>query len=393
MKKTKLKMLRSLFVIVLILYGITYNTKVQAKTVTDDMSAEITTCITHKIEKKTKSVVVDDFKNIQDVTTYYSDSLNIDSNDMNNISIGHPFIIYSLTDSNQSEIYYYPIINDRNKEVVVTVEVLRNADIWTYNIGTEYVEYLNRINYCDNEYIFYSYEDVVYYDNGNQSISLYGNGIDIEEVKNFQQLDFSKKIEAISNRISTFELKMDSQSQSYNSFELKAGYTPIMKGNTCHLYNPVGQGPYNLCWAASVATIVNYRNGTNLTAMNVANAEGVGYNSGGLLTNVVNSLHRYGLTDYSAVSRTLTWTQIYENIMNLSKPFYMACYYDFTQMGHAVICLGCKEYPSYQYIIIWNPGKENGAGGSTILKYYQNATTLSYDNKTWVWYDTVSSYN
>ncbi len=392
MKKRKLKTL--FLVIVVMLSGITLN-NVSAKTISEKMSAEVTTYITDKIEAKTKQVVVEDFGDIQNASMDYSNSLGIDKNDMTNISIGNPFIIYSLSDSNQSEIYYYPIIDNRDNKVVITVDVLKMADTWTYSIGTEYVEYLNKINYTNSEYIFYSYDDYIYSDDGNKSTVLYGDGNETgkEKVKAFQQLDCSKKVEAISHRISTFEQKKNNDLQPNNAFERRMTYTPTMTGNTCQLYNPVGQGNYGLCWAASVATIVNYRKGTNLTAMNVADAEGVGYNEGGTLTNATNCLHRYGLTDYSAVNRTLTWSQLYDNIMKYSKPFYMACYYDFTQSGHAVICLGCKEYSPNQYMIIWNPGNDNGNGGATMLKYYPNATAFAYANKTWVWYDTVSSYN
>ena len=394
MKKRKLKTLCLFLVIVVMLSGITLN-NVSAKAISEKMSAEVTTYITDKIEAKTKQVVVDDFGDIQNVSMDYSNSLGIDKNDMKNISIGNPFIIYSLSDSNQSEIYYYPIIDNRDNKVVITVDVMKMTDSWTYSIGTEYVEYLNKINYTNSEYIFYSYGDYIYSDDGNKSIVLYGNGNETgkEKVKAFQQLDCSKKIEAISNRISTFEQKKNNDLQPNNAFERRMTYTPTMTGNTCQLYNPVGQGNYGLCWAASVATIVNYRKGTNLTATNVADAEGVGYDEGGTLTNATNCLHRYGLTDYSAVNRTLSWSQLYDNIMKFNKPFYMACYYDSTESGHAVVCFGCNEISSNQYIVIWNPGNNNGNGGSTMLKYYPNATAFAYANKTWVWYDTVSSYN
>ena len=193
MKKRKLKTLCLFLVIVVMFSGITLN-NVSAKAISEKMSAEVTTYITDKIEAKTKQVVVDDFGDIQNVSMDYSNSLGIDKNDMKNISIGNPFIIYSLSDSNQSEIYYYPIIDNRDNKVVITVDVMKMTDSWTYSIGTEYVEYLNKINYTNSEYIFYSYGDYIYSDDGNKSTVLYGNGNETgkEKVKAFQQLEYQR---------------------------------------------------------------------------------------------------------------------------------------------------------------------------------------------------------
>lgn len=272
---------------------------------------------------------------------------------------------------------------------------MKNAvtDGWTYNIGTEYVCSLNKIGYNNKDYIFYNYNGDVYYDNGVQSLPFSDKKISEKVVENFKQLSYSKKIKTISDRISFFATKENIKLPSKKNTNFKMGYTPTMTGTTCQLYNPVGQGNYNLCWAASVATIVNYRKGTNLSAMNVADAEGVEYNAGGSLENTKNCLHRYGLTDYSIVYSTLNWSQVNENILKRQKPFYMSLSYDFNKMGHAVICLGCNESAVYQFICIWNPGENNGKGAAKIIKYYPAAMVLSYAGKNWVWYYTVSSYN
>lgn len=393
MKITKTKLLRTLFVIALIMYGITFNEEVNARTITEDEKNQICTEITRKIENKSKSVIENDFSNIKKITTYYSEEVGINSEELKNIAVGKPFMIYSLSDSKQSELYYYPAINNKENKVVAMIEVYKSENKWTYSIGTEYVEYLNEINYSENQdrYIFYSSEGKIYADDGSDFVNKYE--IISEEAEEFKKLELSKKVKMISDRIDNPEYEIKTQSQFYDAYKLRMGYTPTMTGTTCQLYNPVGQGNYGLCWAACVATIANYRNGTNLTAMNVADAANIGYNDGGSLTDVTNSLHRYGLTDYRENIRTLTWDEIYDCIMNKSKPFYMSCYYDFSQSGHAVLCLGCKEISSNKYIVIWNPGLKSGAGGSTILKYYKNATTFSYGNETYVWYYSASICN
>ena len=103
MKRTKTKLLRTLFVIALIMYGITFNEEVNARTITEDETNQICTEITQKIENKSKSVIENDFSNIKKITTYYSEEVGINSEELKNIAVGKPFMIYSLSDSKQLE--------------------------------------------------------------------------------------------------------------------------------------------------------------------------------------------------------------------------------------------------------------------------------------------------
>ena len=103
MKRTKTKLLGTLFVIALIMYGITFNEEVNARTIIEDETNQICTEITQKIENKSKSVIENDFSNIKKITTYYSEEVGINSEELKNIAVGKPFMIYSLSDSKQLE--------------------------------------------------------------------------------------------------------------------------------------------------------------------------------------------------------------------------------------------------------------------------------------------------
>lgn len=103
MKRTKTKLLRTLFVTALIMYGITFNEEVNARTITEDETNQICTEITQKIENKSKSVIENDFSNIKKITTYYSEEVGINSEELKNIAVGKPFMIYSLSDSKELE--------------------------------------------------------------------------------------------------------------------------------------------------------------------------------------------------------------------------------------------------------------------------------------------------
>lgn len=76
MKRTKTKLLTTLFVIALIMYGITFNEEVNARTITEDETNQICTEITQKIENKSKSVIENDVKFYNEELNYYRKKLN-----------------------------------------------------------------------------------------------------------------------------------------------------------------------------------------------------------------------------------------------------------------------------------------------------------------------------
>lgn len=187
--------------------------------------------------------------------------------------------------------------------------------------------------------------------------------------------------------------KFNSRTDELANIKLNApdGYTPTMTGVTCQLYNPQGQGHFGLCWAASVATIVNYRIGSTLDAQTVADEENVSYNAPGTLENVVNSLHRFTLTKYTSAKYQITWSQIQKNIIDNQRPIYVSA--KSSVGGHGVVCFGCKELNSIRYLNIWNPGDNDGKGKASIIRYSASGTSFTFANYTWVWTYTVSRYN
>lgn len=62
------------------------------------------------------------------------------------------------------------------------------------------------------------------------------------------------------------------------------------------LYNKKGQGNYGLCWAASIATICNSFNGSDITAKHVANKMHIGYNESKGVYNSQQAMKAYGVS-------------------------------------------------------------------------------------------------
>lgn len=177
----------------------------------------------------------------------------------------------------------------------------------------------------------------------------------------------NKKIDYI---IKGINIKNDTNSGTI-SCEIadKATYTPEFLNTAsnvvvCGLFNQQGQGKYGLCWAASVATIVNYRNGTAYTAKNVADRMGIEYNTGGTLENASLALNLYGVM-YKAIYNQISWTLVKKNI-DQKRPIYVAA--TSSGNGHAVACFGYKVNNQKKYVYFWNPGTQ-----STSIVLYKTA--------------------
>lgn len=193
-------------------------------------------------------------------------------------------------------------------------------------------------------------------------------------------MNMNKKIDYI---IKGINIKNDTNSGTI-SCEIadKATYTPEFLNTAsnvvvCGLFNQQGQGKYGLCWAASVATIVNYRNGTAYTAKNVADRMGIEYNTGGTLENASLALNLYGVM-YKAIYNQISWTLVKKNI-DQKRHIYVAA--TSSRNGHAVACFGYKVNNQKKYVYFWNPGTQS----TSIVLYKTAGTTFSYNNSVWTW--------
>ncbi len=146
-----------------------------------------------------------------------------------------------------------------------------------------------------------------------------------------------------------------------------------------------------LCWAASVATIVNYMQGTNVTAMQVSDKMGIPYGDGTNIDGEQKALALYGINFPNKSNNTLKYNRIFTNISN-KKPLIMSCSTADNQYGHAVTLVGCRNYKSNEYITIWDPAINNQKGGSKIIRFYEDNVTFQSGSTSFIWQRTVSYY-
>lgn len=78
---------------------------------------------------------------------------------------------------------------------------------------------------------------------------------------------------------------------------------------------------HGMCWAASVASIVNYKLGENITAADVCNLMNIGYDTGANGNTASLALNIYGVSSY-AVGSPISFQQVTSYINN-NKPVYM----------------------------------------------------------------------
>lgn len=148
----------------------------------------------------------------------------------------------------------------------------------------------------------------------------------------------------------------------------------------------MSQGNYGLCWAASVATTVRYLNYSkyaSLTAKQVANKMGIGYNDGGSISDIKNALKKYGQT-YLTSSSQLTFGKVQTNIV-AQYPVIMVCYDSGNTVGHAVTCIGYTTYGGIKQVTFWNSGNKK----VTTVEYKTLGTKFSYAGYSFIWKKSV----
>lgn len=193
----------------------------------------------------------------------YDEKLNINESELESYTLGNPFIIYNLDEEQQQkEIYYFPIF-DSNKQVVLVFSVIGTNIGWTHCISQEMVDALNGMNYPkSSNYIIYKSGDNLVAES-EKNLHVMSGRVD-SNINKFSSIGFEEKKEIVSEVEDNFvKTDVTSPTAEFNGL-IKDKYSPSLSVATnasaiCSLYNNKGQSSYGACWAASVATITNYR--------------------------------------------------------------------------------------------------------------------------------------
>lgn len=329
------------------------------------------------------------FKIILEMVSQDSDKLNVSSDSLENAVLGEPFMIYDLDGDLHYEEVYFPVLDEKSGDVILTITLYGTTYGWQYKVGTDMVKELNLLEYDpEKPYVFYEEND-----------EITGQGLS-------QKVDFSD--DTIESGLSTTDF-VDSAEEALNHYEtpkkvdIEANQEAdplIPLGSTASvselgyryliLQNARGQGLTNWCWAATVATIANYRLDKKLTARQVANAMGKNELQGATLYESQSALIKYGLIFFRRESYA-PFDMVKLNIQNHS-PMFMGgtCY----SQGHAVTIYGYKEVVGGQSLMIWDSASSNNTGNSYMVQYNGAGTVFSSEpgSMVFTWNATLLDY-
>ncbi len=314
----------------------------------------------------------------------------LSSNKLENYSLGKPFVICAL-DGIQEEIYYFPIC--LGDEIVLVVSVIGTDQGYTLSASDELVGLLTENKYLKSELLlFYKSNDSIKVKTNIhtqvadqiQTSNINYNNI----VQNFENASWDICVQQISDKIDQMKvINLKSRiAKALDDSSAKEAYSPSFstdnlvgqKGSRiCALYNPQGQGALPICWAASVATIVNYRLGTNYSAVNVCDRMGLSY-SGQNINVKQEALAKYGISYQKTISQ-LNLGVVRANIDN-KYPIAMSCSND-NNSWHATTLYGYTIATNNNYIVVHNSGTQS----SMTIRYIASGTTFSYNNSTYTW--------
>lgn len=329
--------------------------------------------------------------------SHYRELLKATSSKMNEerIKVCSPFFIYDPIQNNNNEVYYFPI--EYNGRIVTVISLINTTAGWSISSSTEMVDGLNSMNY-------HKVKEKIFYEGFNEIIlETKDDVVSIERISNvkensrksrykFANQSFNdKKKEILKGLADTSPVDVKSiQVNAKPSSACVGAYTPTFSSNTstqkiCQLYNARGLQGYPICWAAAVATAVNYRKGTNYSATDICDSIGCEYEAQDIAT--IDSALDYYNMNYSIAYNQLSWSTIKKNIGNKYPVIVVALTSSLN--GHAIDVYGYRTISTSDYVIMWNPGTES----SQTIYYNPTGTTFTYNNKVWTWTWSVSMYN
>lgn len=271
-------------------------------------------------------------------------------------------------EGNTDEIYRFPIVE--GDKVVFLVTISNTDKGYTISGSTEYVDIINKSNNLEDKGLFFFRNGLL-------------QSVDIDEP------NYVLKVDETVNYIENFE-KTDTDLVVDREIKDEA-YTPTIYRNSdgtsvsCNLYNPVYQGSLPICWAASAATVANYRLGSNFSGENMCNAANKGL-VGGSISDTQRALDYVGIK-YNAIYEKIDLPNIKININN-KYPFIMSM--KASDSGHQVTCYGYRKTSNGNHnLILWN----SGTNKCETVKFKPSGTVLPYNNQNYVWKYTISKYN
>lgn len=312
----------------------------------------------------------DEWEDIQQVLVSCEKEFGIVKQEVENLALANPFVIYDVESDTQEKCIYFPLVNRNSKKIVAVVALVKTTIAgWQYTISRDWAERLNELDYLGKEYLFYQVEGNITAEREEAKFILNGKGINDD----FDDRSYREKEQEIKEKMRKWE-KLDVKECLNQDEKTEYGYSPstsvMTDGVYCKLKNAKGQGASSLCWAASAITVVNYRKGTDYSAKEAAKKMGLSGEQG--ITNINKTIRKYDL-DYLVMHRKPDFTLI-KSSAKRKWPMVIGGRSK-SDLGHAVTVYGYRENSGKCYVMIWNPDRS----GSTSIATY-NASGLVFNS-------------
>ncbi len=152
------------------------------------------------------------------------------------------------------------------------------------------------------------------------------------------------------------------------------------------------QGNYNDCWAASVASILQYKKGTNKTALQVCDDNNIGYNAGASPDQIHQALSNYNITNSILGGFIYSISDIY-NVLSAGQIPLALCNTT-SGAGHAIVIRGYNSSTQGAYLSVMDP---NYSSYCMLFTAVVPGTTtyswsFSYGTLTFYWVNTCLAY-
>ncbi len=258
-------------------------------------------------------------------------------------------------------IYYYLVYGDDRIVGVITAHQDENGNIVT-GLVTGYVDVLNaELVDSDEKYIFVSTGSALYLVKGKDNAYMLEHLDEYEEISDMQNIgygDFNSK--EIGNAINAIDV----------------ANIPVAQASSIDLNVPIVRQYSNpICWAASMASILNYVNGTSYTAVNVANATGKGLN--GASYNEVKSY--YTGTYKMSVTGTgaMTSSKVFE-CLNNGQPI-QVFHLPSSGVGHSLVLTGAFQISSDVFYVYMDPNYSSYRSIEVVAAAKSDGTKMGID--------------
>ena len=315
--------------------------------------------------ENTATEIVENFGNLLVGVIERSEQYGIENSDFSNFGLLQPISIVDLSDdatvTTSGNVVHLPVVNNGGN-IVLVFDVTTTESGVICTLGTDFALLLDTVK-----------------QGGGTTVSLYQDGYSIYAVADigvFVQNGQNIKLvdEQQANMLANIPVTVNEETSTYSLYAIDSEYTQLasealtmaMEDNSIapaettvtdsrSLYNYpivgqyVGDTQYGLCWATTVASIVNFERPYTyggLTAQDVADYMEVGYDDGGMNIEARMALTHYLGSAYDPGIQNSVLTQsAIKTMIDGTDPAYMQCRRPngfLSYMYHAVALIGYK---------------------------------------------------